>query len=70
LDISVPIILNTSLTVETNDEPESTKQTDIHQIESEDLTKTNPKIEEQDLNNLTIPAILMSDLQKEAFLTP
>jgi len=62
LDISVPTILNTSLKVETNDEPESTKQTDIHQIESEDVTETNPKIEEQDLNNLTIPAILMSDL--------
>jgi len=62
LDISVPTILNTSLTVETGDEPESTKQTDIDQIESEDLTETNPKIEEQDLNNLNIPAVLMSDL--------
>jgi len=48
LDISVPTILNTSLTVETGDEPESTKQTDTDQIESE----TNPKIEKHDLNNL------------------
>jgi len=62
LDISVPTILNTSLTVETGDEPESTKQTDIDKIESEDLTETNPKIEEQDLNILNIPAVLMSDL--------
>jgi len=62
LDISVPTILSTSLTVETGDKPESTKQNDIDQIESEDLTETNPKIEEQDLNNLTIPAVLMSDL--------
>jgi len=62
LDISVPTILNTSLAVETGDESESTKQTDSDQIESEDLTETNPKIEEQDLNNLTIPAVLMSDL--------
>jgi len=50
LDISVPTILNTSLTVATGDEPESTKQTDIDQIESEDLTETNPKTEEQDHN--------------------
>jgi len=62
LDISVPTILSTSLTVETGDKPESTKQNDIDQIESEDLTETNPKIEEQDLKNLTIPAVLMSDL--------
>jgi len=34
LDISVPNILNTSLTVETGDKPESTEQTDIDQIES------------------------------------
>jgi len=34
LDISVLTILNTSLTVETGDEPESIKQTDIDQIES------------------------------------
>jgi len=66
LDISVPTILNTSLAVETGDEPESTKQTDIDQIESEDLTETNPNIEEQDLNNLTIPAVLMSDLDSSA----
>jgi len=39
LDISVPTILNTSLTVETGDEPESTEQTDIEQIESEELTR-------------------------------
>jgi len=57
LDISVPTIPYTSLTVETVDAPESTEQTDIDQIESEDLN-----IEEQDINNLTIPAVLMSDL--------
>lgn len=61
LDISVPTLLNSSLTIETGDEPESTEQTDTDQIKSEDL-ETNPKIEEQDLNNLTIPAALMSDL--------
>jgi len=33
-----------------------------HHHQTEDLTETNPKIEEQDLNNLTIPAVLMSDL--------
>jgi len=62
LDISVPTIHNTSLIVETGDEPESTEKTDIDQIESEEIAETNPKIEEQDLNNLTIPAVLMSDL--------
>jgi len=51
LDISVPTILNTSLAVETGDESESTKQTDSDQIESEDLTETNPKIEEQEFCN-------------------
>jgi len=60
LDITVPTILNTSLTVETTDEPESIEETD--QIESEEFAKPNPKVEEQDLNNLTIPAVLMSDL--------
>jgi len=44
------------------DEPESTEQIHIDQIESKELTETNPKIEEQDLNNITIPAVLMSDL--------
>jgi len=43
LDISVPTILNTSLTVETGDEPESTEQTDIEQIESEELTRQTLK---------------------------
>jgi len=62
LDISVPTILNTSLSVETGDEPESTEQLHIDQIESKELTETNPKIEEQDLNNITIPAVLMTDL--------
>jgi len=61
LDILVPTILNTSLTVETGDEPESTEQADTDQTESEELAIANPKIEEQDLNNLTIPAILLSD---------
>jgi len=62
LDISVPTIVNTSFTVETGDEPESTEQTDIDQIESEELAETNPKIEEEDLNNITIPDVLMSGL--------
>jgi len=30
--------------------------------QTDDLTETNPKVEEQDLNNLTIPAVLLSDL--------
>jgi len=51
LNISVPTILNTSLTVETGDEPESKEQTDIDQIESEELAETNPKIEAQDLSS-------------------
>lgn len=54
LDISVPTILNTSLTIETS-------ETGTDQIEPEDQ-EANPKIEEEDLNNLTIPAVLMSDL--------
>lgn len=37
LDISVPTILNTSLTVETGDEPESTEHIDTEQIEFEEL---------------------------------
>jgi len=62
LNIYVPTILNTSLTVETSDEPESIEQTDIDQTESEELAETTLKIEEQDLNNLTILAVLMADL--------
>lgn len=61
LDILVPTILNSSQTIETGDEPESTEHTGTDKIKLEDL-ETNPKIEEQDLNNLTIPAVLMSDL--------
>jgi len=48
LDMSVATILNTSLTVESGDESESTEQTDIDQIESDELTERSPKIEEQD----------------------
>jgi len=46
--MSVATILKTSLTVESGDESESTEQTDIDQIESDELTERNPKIEEQD----------------------
>jgi len=46
--MSVATILNTSLTVESGDESESTEQTDIDQIESDELTERSPKIEEQD----------------------
>ncbi|XP_039233227.1 myb-like protein P isoform X1 [Drosophila yakuba] len=54
LDIYVPTILNTSLTLETS-------ETDNDQIGPEEQ-ETNVKLEEEDLNNLTIPAVLMSDL--------
>jgi len=46
--MSVATILNTSLTVESGDESESTEQTDIDKIESDELTERSPKIEEQD----------------------
>lgn len=53
MNIDVPTILNTSLTIETVEKPESIDQ---QGIESENNSDT--KIEEKHLNDLTIPSIL------------
>nr|XP_041633543.1 GATA zinc finger domain-containing protein 4-like [Drosophila kikkawai] len=54
LEISVPTVLTIPIAVSTAPDPEST-ETD--EEESEEPPEVSPKIEEEDLNNLTIPAV-------------
>jgi len=54
LELSVPTVLNTPIEVDTAPDPESTE---ANESESEELPEVNLKIEDEDLNNLTIPAV-------------
>jgi len=55
LEISVPTILNSPLVIVTGDELETSN---TEPKESQEFEVASSKIEEEDLNNLTIPAIL------------
>lgn len=57
LDISIPTILNTPLTVTTSEESKN-DQVDIDSDESESDHSSDTEIKEKDLQDLTIPAVL------------
>lgn len=57
LDISIPTILNTPLTVTTSEESKN-DQVNIDSDESESDHSSDTEIKEKDLQDLTIPAVL------------
>jgi len=57
LTISVPTVLNTLLKIEAREESESSDPP--VQAEADDPMSTDPDIEEKDISNLTIPAVLI-----------
>jgi len=58
LNISIPTILNTPLKVETGDKLESSDPPEVDSVQAEESEFDSPEVEEKDLNNLTIPAVL------------